>query len=90
MGIDGQGKLANIRGSVELRDGVLTKLDVSLGASKIPFRIPGTLDLDISAAVRILKGSEHATLDMSGKVTIDNGKISMYRVNMKITFVLEE
>lgn len=24
------------------------------------------------------------------KVTVDNGKISMYRVNLKVTFVLED
>lgn len=73
--IDGEGTLDRINGNVELRDGVLTKLDVSLAANDIPFRVPGTLDLVLSArGVRISKGSEHATLEVRGNISIIDGK----------------
>ncbi len=73
--IDGEGSVSNISGNVELRDGELANLRVSLDADNIPFRIPGTLDLVISARdVSLEKASDIANLEVRGKVSIIDGK----------------
>ncbi|MDB4963800.1 MAG: hypothetical protein JWP01_3799 [Myxococcales bacterium] len=81
--IDGEGTLSNINGTVELRDGVLTSLRASLDADNIPFRIPGTLDLVISARnVELTKPTENANLDVRGNVSIIDGA---YQRNFELT-----
>ncbi len=73
--IDGEGTVSNITGNVELRDGELTNLRVSLDADNIPFRIAGTLDLTLSARdVLLEKASEIANLEVRGKISIIDGK----------------
>ncbi|MBA3396632.1 MAG: translocation/assembly module TamB domain-containing protein [Deltaproteobacteria bacterium] len=81
--IDGEGTLSGIDGRIELRDGVLTKLDVRLDADDIPFRVPGTLDLILTARrITIDKASEHSTLEVGGIITIIDGT---YNRNFAIT-----
>ena len=81
--IDGEGSLSAIRGRVELRDGELTRLDVGLNANDIPFRIPGTLDLVVSARnIRIEKASEQEELEIRGNVSIIDGT---YQRNFTLT-----
>ncbi|MBA3451802.1 MAG: translocation/assembly module TamB domain-containing protein [Deltaproteobacteria bacterium] len=73
--IDGEGSVSNITGSVELRDGELANLRVSLDADNIPFRIPGTLDLVVSARdVSLEKASDIANLEVRGRISIIDGK----------------
>ena len=72
--IDGEGSVSNITGNVELRDGELANLRVSLDADNIPFRVPGTLDLVVSARdVSLEKASDIANLEVRGKVSIIDG-----------------
>ena len=81
--IDGEGALTNINGSIELRDGTLTSLRASLDADNIPFRIPGTLDLVVSARdVFLDKQSEQAELEVRGNVSIIDGE---YVRNFELT-----
>ena len=72
--IDGDGTISGIDGQAELRDGALTLLDLSLDAEDIPFRIPGKLDLVLSASnVSIKKANETADFDVGGTITIIDG-----------------
>lgn len=87
--IDGEGSLYGIDGDLEVRDGALTKLDVRLNADNIPFRIPGTLDLVLSApadqgvaAISIAKPSEHASFEVRGEISIIDGT---YTRDMSLT-----
>lgn len=81
--IDGEGSLDSIRGRLELRDGTLTALDVRLDAKNIPFRIPGMLDLVLSATgIQIEKKSEHANFSVGGEISIIDGT---YRRNFALT-----
>jgi hypothetical protein len=80
--IDGEGSLSNISGEIEMRDGVLTSLDLSLDADNIPFRLPGTLDVVLSArAVRFAK-SQFSELAVRGNVSIIDGT---YLRNFELT-----
>ena len=80
--IDGEGSLSDISGRVEMRDGVLTSLDLSLDADNIPFRLPGSLDLVISARdVRFAK-SQFSELAVRGNVSIIDGT---YLRNFELT-----
>jgi len=74
--IGGEGTLDNIDGRLELRgDGTLTALDVSLDADNVPFRIPGTLDVTLSArGVEIEKHGETGVLAMRGNISVIDGK----------------
>jgi len=81
--IDGEGTVSNISGNVELRDGVLASLRVALDADNIPFRVPGTLDLVLSARdVSLEKASELANLEVRGNVSIIDGA---YLRNFELT-----
>ncbi len=80
--IDGEGSLSNISGNVELRDGVLTSLDVSLDADNIPFRLPGSLDLVVSARDVQLAKSQFSELSVRGNVSIIDGT---YLRNFELT-----
>ena len=72
--MDGEGEITGIDGRLELRGGTLTKLEVSLNADKIPFRVAGSLDLVINARnIRIQQESENSTPEVSGTVTIVDG-----------------
>lgn len=81
--IDGEGSISNIYGQLVLRDGTLTSLRASLDADNIPFRVPGTLDLTVSARdVAIEKPSESANLEVRGNVSIIDGA---YQRNFELT-----
>jgi hypothetical protein len=80
--IDGEGSLSNISGKVEVRDGILTSLDVSLDADNIPFRLPGSLDLVISARDVQLAKSQFSELAVRGNVSIIDGT---YLRNFELT-----
>ncbi len=72
--IDGEGSVSGIDGKADLSDGVLTQLALRLDADDIPFRIPGTLDLVVSArGVSISKPSENSNFDVRGNVSIIDG-----------------
>ncbi|MEO8844150.1 MAG: translocation/assembly module TamB domain-containing protein [Kofleriaceae bacterium] len=47
--LDGEGKIENVRGDLELRDGTPQSARIELDAENLPFKIPGTLDLLVSA-----------------------------------------
>ena len=49
MSIDSEGKVDDIRGRIVLTDGKLDFADVGLDAENIPYRVPGTYDLVLSA-----------------------------------------
>lgn len=80
--IDGEGTISDISGRVELRDGALTSLDVSLDADNIPFRIPGSLDLVISARDVRLAKTQFSELSARGNVSIIDGT---YLRNFELT-----
>jgi hypothetical protein len=81
--IGGEGTLDHIGGQIEVRDGALASLDVSLDADNVPFRIPGSLDVTLSARdVRIRKPDPDATLVASGNIAIIDGK---YMRNFELT-----
>ncbi|MBL0213229.1 MAG: translocation/assembly module TamB domain-containing protein [Myxococcales bacterium] len=81
--IDGEGALSNINGKIELRDGELTSLAVKLDADNIPFKVPGTLDLVISARdVVIDKPAGVTRLSIGGSVSIIDGE---YKNNFELT-----
>ncbi len=80
--IDGEGSLSNISGQIEMRDGTLTSLDVSLDADNIPFRLPGSLDLVISARDVQLAKSQFSELAVRGNVSIIDGT---YLRNFELT-----
>ncbi len=72
--IDGEGTLSNINGAIDIRNGVLTRLRATLDADNLPFRIPGTLDLIVSARnIALDKPSESARLAVRGKLSIIDG-----------------
>jgi hypothetical protein len=73
--IDGESSIDAARGEVVLRDGAIALLDVRLNASRLPFRIPGTLDLDVSAAgIALVRRGAASPLEISGEVSIVEGK----------------
>ena len=81
--IDGEGTMSGINGRIELHDGDLTSLRVSLDADNIPFRIPGKLDLVLSARdVQFEKGGANSNLEISGNVSIIDGA---YLQNFELT-----
>jgi hypothetical protein len=68
------GRLANIGGTLQLRDGEVIKAEVGLDATSIPFRIPGTLDLSISISnAQISLASKDADWQVTGTIAIVDG-----------------
>ncbi len=81
--IDGEGTLSNITGKIDLRDGALTSLAVRMDADNIPFKVPGTLDLVVSARdVSFEKPAGLERLDVRGKFAIIDGE---YKNNFELT-----
>ena len=81
--IDGEGLLSSINGKVELRDNELTSLAVQMDADNIPFKVPGVLDLVVSArGISIDKPTGATTLDVRGNVSIIDG---VYKNNFELT-----
>lgn len=82
MTVDAEGTVSDIDGYAEIRDGELIEMSLRLDAEAIPFRIPGTLDLVVSAgSIAISKPNEHANLDVRGDISIIDGT---YRQNFEI------
>jgi hypothetical protein len=77
------GQLSNISGSLRVRDGELAQADLWLDATSIPFRIPQTLDLVLSASgVRLTLDSPTATWKVRGAITVVDGA---YLRNFELT-----
>ncbi len=51
--LDGEGKIENVRGDLELRDGTPQSARIDLDAENLPYKIPGTLDLIVSGEENI-------------------------------------
>ncbi|HTL39125.1 MAG TPA: translocation/assembly module TamB domain-containing protein [Kofleriaceae bacterium] len=86
MTIDNEGKVDNIRGRIVLTDGKLDFADLSLDAESIPYRVPGTLDLILSAKnVHLELPSATAAWKGSGSIAIVNGN---YTRNFLLTEVI--
>ncbi|HET9626383.1 MAG TPA: translocation/assembly module TamB domain-containing protein [Kofleriaceae bacterium] len=81
------GRLSNIGGTLQLRDGEITKAEVALDATSIPFRIPQTLDLALSADnVRIALASKDANWRVTGTIAVVDGA---YLRNFEITDTIQ-
>jgi len=77
------GQLSNISGSFKLRDSELTQAHVRLDATGIPFRIPQTLDLVVTANnVEISLDSPSSNWKVTGVVTVVDGA---YLRNFELT-----
>ena len=77
------GQLSNIRGSLRLRDGQLAKAWLQVDATGIPFRLPQTLDLVLTAnAVTITLDSPTANWRVTGDIAVVDGA---YLRNFELT-----
>jgi hypothetical protein len=77
------GKLSNIAGSLQVRDGELVQAYLGLDATSIPFRIPQALDLVVSASnVELKLDSPTSTWKVTGTVTVIDGA---YLRNFELT-----
>ncbi|MEO7730540.1 MAG: translocation/assembly module TamB domain-containing protein, partial [Kofleriaceae bacterium] len=77
------GQLSNISGSLQLRDGELTQAQVRLDATGIPFRIPQTLDLVVTANnVELSLDSPGSNWKVTGVITVVDGA---YLRNFELT-----
>lgn len=77
------GQLSNIAGSLRISDGDLAYASLRLDATSIPFRIPQTLDLVLSANdVRLSLDSPHGTWRVDGTVRVVDGA---YLRNVELT-----
>jgi hypothetical protein len=77
------GQLSNIRGSLSVRDGQLAKAWLQVNAAGIPFRIPQTLDLVLTAnAVTITLDNPTANWRVTGDITVVDGA---YLRNFELT-----
>jgi hypothetical protein len=78
------GQLSNITGKLQIRDdGKLMLARLSLDATSIPFRVPQTLDLVLSASdVRLTLDGPNANWKVNGTVTVVDGA---YLRNFELT-----
>jgi hypothetical protein len=77
------GQLQNIAGSLQVRNGQLVQAGLRLDATSIPFRIPQTLDLVVSASnVSITLDSPTSSWKVLGTVTVVDGA---YLRNFELT-----
>jgi hypothetical protein len=77
------GQLSNITGSAQIRNGELQQASLHLDATSIPFRIPQTLDLVVSASnVWLTLDSPTSTWRVDGTVTVVDGA---YLRNFELT-----
>jgi len=82
--LDGEGKIENVRGELELRDGTPQSARVDLDAENIPYKIPGTLDLIVSAK------DVSFELPSSTSAWIARGNVSIVSGEYKRNFELAE
>jgi hypothetical protein len=81
--IDGDGKIENIRGHIVLDNGTPTEAAIQLDAENLPFRIPGSLDLTVSARdveLELLPG--RSAWSARGSISIISGD---YTRNFELT-----
>ena len=72
--IDGEGRLRNIRGEVDIADGGIAGADITAVAQSLPFRVPGSLDLSLSSDnLRALKSSAKDPWQFEGNIAVVNG-----------------
>lgn len=84
--IDGEGRVENIRGTAELRDGKPQSARIQLDAENVPFRIPGTLDLIVSAKdISLELPDAISPWIVRGSISIVSGS---YRRNFELTEVI--
>jgi hypothetical protein len=84
--IDGEGRVENIRGAAVLRDGKPQSAEIQLDAENVPFRIPGTLDLIVSARdISLELPSAISPWVVRGSISIVNGS---YQRNFELTEVI--
>jgi hypothetical protein len=77
------GHLSNIAGSLKIRKGEIQQANLQLDATSIPFRIPQTLDLVLSASnVSITLDEPNANWRVNGTVTVVDGA---YLRNFELT-----
>ena len=77
------GQLSNIHGALRVRDGALVQATLGLDANNIPFRIPQTLDLVVSARdVWLTLDAPGANWKVYGTVTVVDGA---YLRNFEVT-----
>ncbi|HEX2687231.1 MAG TPA: translocation/assembly module TamB domain-containing protein [Kofleriaceae bacterium] len=77
------GQLSNIRGLLHIHDGELVQSDLCLDATSIPFRIPQTLDLVVSASnVELRLDTPTSSWKVTGMVTVVDGA---YLRNFELT-----
>ena len=73
--LDGEGKIENVRGDLELRDGTPQSARIDLDAENLPYKIPGTLDLIVSAKdVSLELPSSTSAWIARGNVSIVSGE----------------
>lgn len=78
--LDDEGKLSNVNGEIALVDGSPAEGDLTLSADGIPFRVPRTLDLVISASKLGLRwgddvdGDGYPDMEIDGTVEIVQGR----------------
>jgi hypothetical protein len=77
------GQLSNIAGSLRMRDGELISAKLYLDATGIPFRLPQTLDLVVSATgIQIAFDGPGSNWKVDGTVTVIDGA---YKRNFELT-----
>ncbi|HEY0986773.1 MAG TPA: translocation/assembly module TamB domain-containing protein [Kofleriaceae bacterium] len=77
------GKLSNIYGFLQLRDGELSRASLHLDANSIPFRVPQTLDLSLTLSdISITLDSPGSNWRVRGTVTVVDGA---YLRNFELT-----
>ncbi len=78
--IDDEGRISRVRGQIDLEDGAPVSGDITLTADGIPFRVPRTLDLVISAEdLQLIWGDDDdgdgaPDMSISGGVEIVQGR----------------
>jgi hypothetical protein len=85
--IDGEGRLDDIRGHVVLENGLPTEAALELDAENVPFRIPGSLNLVVSARdveLTLLPG--RSAWSARGSVSLISGE---YSRNFELTDVIK-
>jgi hypothetical protein len=77
------GQLSNVNGSLSVRDGQLARASLQLDATSIPFRIPQTLDLVLTATgVTLALDSPTANWKVTGDIAVVDGA---YLRNFELT-----
>jgi hypothetical protein len=77
------GRLSGIAGDIQVQNGEVTHARVRLDADNLPFRIPGTLALALTARdVSVELPAEHSQWKVRGSVAVVDGK---YSQNFELT-----